>query len=523
MPTIDELTAQVKRLSKELDRRVARHRAIEPYYENDRDDLVLPPAITQARLTKVYRYLMPVAEAPWGSLVVDSKLDRLEVSGIQDDDEDVANAVWDVWQDCYMDSESKLAHSSALLDGRAFATVWPDPDTGKPDIALDDCTQMIVQYAEGSRHKRVAALRRWQEGGDYVSDANYNPGTMFSSETTYAGGQKFATLYRPEGIYKFRGATKQEIATGLAGGSEWLPRYVDSESWPLENLLAPEVPVVELAVNRRLKPGPFPHARGEFAHCTGLIDRINLLTFLGLVVAFWQGFPLRGVIGDKIRREVLKDDDGNVILDPSTGKEATAVKAPFDAHPDAIWQIENPEAKIQQFDAADRKNLSVFAELDQLAVITKTPRHYFPLEQGMSNLSADAIVASEGGMLAAVTGHKSTLGEGWEEVLRLAGRLLDKPVQLSQKAEMEWKKHDSRSLAESADAFVKLTGSGGGSGLPWMAAAELCLNVSDSQLKRWESEQATNPLMQLVAQARQPVPIGEPTQNGNTPPVPAPS
>jgi hypothetical protein len=271
---------------------------------------------------------------------------------------------------------------------------------------------------------------------------------------------------------------------------EWEKRPVDGEDWPLANPLG-VVPVVEIRVNPRLAPGNFPYARGEFAHCTGLIDRINLLTFLGLVVAFWMGFPLRGVIGDKIRREVLVDDDGQPIVDAATGKQKTRALPPFDAQPDSVFQFENPEAKIAEFKAADRRNLSVFAELDQLAVITKTPRHYFPLEQGMSNLSADAIMASEGGMHAAVTGHKASIGEGWEEVCRLAGRILG--VELSQQASMEWMKHESRSLAEQADAFVKLAGSNG-NGLPWTAAAEVALNVTQDQLSRWQAQQAMNPL-----------------------------
>jgi Phage portal protein, SPP1 Gp6-like len=485
-PTFDELVAQVNRLSKELDKRVAIHEALEPYYENDNKDLALPPAVTEARLTTVYRYLMPVSEAPWGSLVVDSKLDRLEVSGITDNGNDAAaDAVWGVWQDCHMDSESKLAHGAALLDGRCFATVW-EVD-GKPDIALDDMTQMIVEYAEGSRHRRTAALRRWMDDG-----------------------RVYATLYRPEGLYKFQAPPKDSAKTR----TEWEQRKVASEDWPSPNIFRNgEIPVVEIPVNRRLKPGRFPYARGEFAHCTGLIDRINLLTFLGLVVAIWMGFPLRGIIGDKIRREVLKDDDGNPIIDATTGDALTKALPPFDAQAGSVAQFENPEARTFEFKAADRKNLRVFAELDELAVISRTARHYFPLEQGMSNLSAEAIVASEGGMLAAVTGHKSTLGEGWEDVLRLGGRLLPRPVELSQRAEMDWKKHESRSLAEQADAFVKFTS--GNSPLPWMAAAELALNATRDQLNRWQSEQATSALAQLVAAAQQPngngVPGGVPT------------
>lgn len=479
MPELDELIKQVSRLSGELDKRIARHKKIEPYLEGE---CPLPPAIEQARLTKVYRYLMPVAEAPWGSLIVDSKLDRLEVSGIRDADQAAADKVWGIWQSNGMDAESKLAHGAALLDGRAYATVWPDPETGQPEIALDDVTQMVLEYAEGSRRKRVAALRRWQDEKNV-----------------------YATLYRPDGIYKFSG---EKTATDEKTVDKWAKRDVEGEGWPLENPLE-EVPAVEVAINRRLKPGRFPYARGEFAHCTGLIDRINLLTFLGLVIAFWMGFPLRGVIGDKIRREVLTDDSGNPIIDEATGKPKSKAMPPFDAQPDSVFQIENPEGKLAEFKAADRRSLSVFAELDQLAVITKTPRHYFPMEGGMSNLSAEAIMASNGTMYAAVTGHKASLGEGWEEVLRIAGKLLSSRAVISPRAELTWLDHESRSLAERADAASKLKDV-----VPQMAVAELALGATQEQIARWSAQQATNPLLELMAAA----------QNGNgNQPTPTPS
>lgn len=482
---------QIKRLSTELDKRVKTHQRLEPYYENDDAKANLPRAVTEARLTKLYRHLMPVSEAPWGSLIVDSKLDRLEVSGITDPvNPEAAKACWGIWQDCHMDSESKLAHCSVLIDGRCYATVWRDDKTGKPDIALDDMTQMIVEFAEGSRHIRTAALRRWAEGG-----------------------RVYATLYRPEGLYKYQGP--RDSANTPTSSVEWERREVDGEEWPLPNIFADgSIPVVELRVNGRLKPGRFPHARGEYAHVLGLIDRINLLTFLGLVIAFWMGFPLRGVLGAKLKHELLVDDDGQPLMDEATGKQKTRSKPPFDAHPDSVFQIEDPTAKLAEFKAADRKNLSIFAELDELAMLSKTARHYFPLENGMSNLAAEAIVASEGGMLAAVTGHKSSLDDGEEEVLRLGGKLLDRPVELSSRAELQWKKHESRSLAEMADAFVKLSGGASGNGLPWMAAAELALNATQDQLARWESQAAVNPLAQLVAAAQQPA-------NGNPSGLPA--
>ncbi len=474
---------QVKRLSKKLDERVAQHKKVLPYIEGP---CPTPDAVQKARLTKVYEYLMPISAAPWGSLIVDSKLDRLEVNGLRDTDEDVAKRIWrEVWQPNDMDAETKLAHSAALLDGRCFGTVWPGED-GTPDIALDDCTQMVVEYRSGSRKYRTAALRRWQEGD-----------------------RLFATLYRPEGVYKFQGPPSSGKAN--PSSAEWEKREVEDEDWPLENPFGDKIPVVELAVNRKLKPGVFPYARGEFEHCPGLLDRINLLTFLGLIVAFWMGFPMRGVLGETIRREVLKDDDGKPLIDEATGKEKTKAKPPFDVDPGSIFQMENPEAKLAEFKAADRSNLSIYDEFQQLAVITKTPRHYFPMEGAIANIATETIAAFEGAMIAAVSGDTATLGSGWEEICRLGGAVLPEPAVLSPQAEMRWKNPEFRTLAEVADAVSKLK-----EVLPWVAVAEYALNASQEEISRWQAMKASDPLNELIAQTKQTV-----NGNGNAPPVPA--
>lgn len=478
----DELLAQVKRLSERLDKRITQHKKIEPYLEGE---CPIPPAVTEARLTKVYRNLMPVSEAPWGSLIIDSKLDRLEVSGLGDQDDEAAKRVWaEVWQPNELDGESILAHGASLLDGRCFATVWPGENGAPPDIALDDCTQMIVEYADGSRRFRKAALRKWREGN-----------------------RTFATLYRADGIFKFQGPANSADAPT----SEWEQRTVDGEEWPLKNPFE-EVNVVELAVNRRLKPGVFPYARGEFEHCTGLIDRIHLLTFLGLVIAFWLGFPLRGVSGEAIRRTVLKDDDGHPIIDEETGKEKTKAEPPIEVKPDSLFQLENPEAKLLEFKAADRRNLSIYDELQQLAVISKTPRHYFPMEGGIANIDTETVNAFEGAMHAAVKKHKGTLGTGWLAILRLGAKVLDRPVDLSPQARVGWMDHEFRSLAERADAVSKLAGV-----LPPLAIAEYALNVPQDVLARWMAMDAANPLMKLIADAK----AGGATGNGTPSAVPA--
>jgi hypothetical protein len=457
-PALAPYITQVSALSGELDRRCTAHRLLEPYYESG---CRIPQAVVDAKMTKAYRRLMPLAEAPWGALIVDSVVDRLEVSGIRSDDKDVDAAVWGGWQDNKMDAGSQLSLNSTLVDGRSFALIWPDED-GQPEISLDGSDQMVVAYRPGSHRldKRVAALRRWIDEDDRV----------------------YSTLYRADGLYKFQKAKQDSSQANVA---EWERRIVVTngveEPWPVPNPFE-IVPAVELAVNRRLKPGQFGYARGEYQHCIGLIDRINLLTFLGLVVAFWLGFPIRGLIGDRI----LRDDDGNEL-------------APFDMEPGEVVQVENPEASTFEFSAADRGTLSIFEELSQLAAITHTPRHYFPLPGALSNIAADTIRADEGGLNAKIVRHKGSLGEGWEEVLRVMGLMLDTPVELSPRAELVWADRESRSMAERADAASKLKDV-----LPWQALAEAVLGATQGQIDRWAALRSSDGFGQLLGAALNP-------------------
>lgn len=462
MPEIDELKRQLTTLCSELDKRKRRSDLLNPYFDGE---CPLPKTIVRAQLTNAYRLLMPMATSPWGRLIVNAVKNRLEVSGIRSDNRKADDAVWGFWQDNFMDSESKLAHTETFIDGRTHALVWTEDD--QPSVWLDNASQAIVQYREGSRHRREAAVRRWID--DFAVP--------------------HATLYRREGIYKFVGPRN---SSGMAG-TQWMKREVADEPWPIPNPLG-VVPVVELGVNRRLKPGSFTTVQGEYEAVTGHIDRINILVFLGLVVAFWSGFPVRGVIGDKI----LRDDSGDVL-------------PPFELNAQQVVQFENPEAKVFEFKGADLKNFSVVEQVEQLATLTDTPRHYFPLGGGMSNLSADAIRASEAALNGKVNAeHKPSLGEGWEEVLRLGGMMLDRPVQLSPRAELTWKDHESRSLAERADAASKF----GSLGLPWPAIAELALNASQEQIGRWTATAATNPLGELLRQVQEEPVTADPAMNG---------
>lgn len=441
-------------------RRAERSRSFKRLREYTRGCGPLPAAIHEAGVTKAYRLLMPMSDAPWGDVVSSAVADRLEVIGVDTGSEPTDTALWDEWRRNWMDSESSLAHTATLVGGRSYATVWPDAE-GNPEIILDSPESMVVKYRAGSRQMRTAALRHWVEDG-----------------------YPHATLYYPDGIYKFRGPRDTFGSDSGLGGIAWQPYTPpEDDEWPVRNPYR-IVPVVEIATNRELEPGSYPYARGEFEHCTGIIDRANLLTFLGLVVAFWMGFPLRGVIGEKI----LHDDDGNPLK-------------PFDAHADSMFQLENPEAKLAEYSAADRANLSITAELEQLATASNTPRHYFPMGSGTANISSDTIVAWESGLHGKIaTRHKPQIGAGWEDVFRLVALMRD-GLDVPPTAAIRWGEHESRSLAERADAAVKLKDI-----MPWQAIAEKVLAANTETIARWQAERSSDAFGQLLTAASTPAP-----------------
>lgn len=440
----------------ELDKRNRRAELLDNYYDGKHP---IPDAITDAKATRAYRRLLALSDTNWPQLIVDSVEERLEVQAINMGDEALSDRVWEIWQDNALDADSSLLHQSALTSARAYAIVWPSPGAG-PQVTVEHTSTCIVQYASGSRRHRVAALRRWTDGTRW-----------------------YATLFLPDGVYKFQAKDTNDV-TSSPKAEDWVRRDVPDETWPLDNPFAPVVPVVEFAVNRRLRPSPYGVAYGEFETNLGHIDRINYALFSQIVAMTWSGFPLRAQIGDPITR----DDDDQPIK-------------PFDVAADQLVQIENPDGKLIQLPEASLENYgnAIDRYVEQLAALTKTPAHY--LLGKLVNVSADAIRAAEAGLVSKIRRHHRSLGEPWEEVARLM-LVADgqQPGQASGSAEVVWKDPESRSMAERADAASKLAPI-----MPWQALASKVLGASPQEISQWESQRAADGLTSLLNAPQPPV------------------
>ena len=463
--TQDQAKSELLEMLPELDRRAHRFRRIDGYFTGD---CPLPRAIVTAKVTNAYRMLMAFAQTNYGRLVIKAATSRMQVGGIQTGDRDVDDALWRIWQANHMDGESRRGHDVLLTHGRVFAVVWPrDGDIANgPQITLEQPDTVLVRYREGSRYDRVSAVRRW------VDSANI----------------PHATLYRPDALYKFSGPKN---ASGQSG-TQWTPRAEAGEEWPLPNPFD-VVNVVEIAANRELRNGEYGRARGDFEGSIGLLDRINVLEFLRLVIAFTAGFPIRVVIGDKI----LRDDDGEMI-------------APFKLAADLVAQLENPNAKIAELKAADIESFgkAIDHDVETLAGITQTPGYYLR-SVPIQNVSADAIIASDAPLNARVEDRKPEVAEGWEETLRVAGLMLPEPVVLPDSASVHWVNREVSSLAARADASQKLKDI-----FPWQFIAEKVWQLDQDEVTRYEAMRLAEQAFAAPAAGAAPVPPAVPPPAG---------
>lgn len=469
--TDDALRGWLKKLNDELDRRMPTVNKLDRYFDGDHPP---PNHVKTIRAETEYKELLAQAVTNWPELIVSSVKQRLAVTGFRFADEGADSDVWDLWQRNALDARSGLVHEATLVNGRAFAIVWSD-GKGGVKITPEHASTTVVAYATDG-HTREAALRRWQDGSRW-----------------------YCTLYLPTGIYKFQGPEKEGT---VPLPDKWERRQPGDESWPLANPLR-VVPVVEFAVNRSLRPAAYGTARGEFQRVTPIIDRINTTIFCGLLAQAYASFPVRALIGVEPDYEPRVDSEGDPVLDENNEQIVDPVSPINNLAVDRLITVEDPDAKFISLPESNLKNYIEAAEshVRHLAAITQTPAHYLLGE--MVNLSADAIRAAEAGLISKISGHKIGLGESWEEVMRLALRVLDPDDPRGQQIDGEtlWKSSESRSLAEQADAATKLQ-----TILPGEAVWERLLDATPQEMARWRSLAADAALTGLLAAPPPPEP-----------------
>lgn len=366
----------------------------------------------------------------WTQVVSDSPVERLTVtgilpSGVTESDDDL----WRVWQENGLDADSQLGFTGAVNSARSFVLVWGNPDDpDTPEVTFEDASQCIVAYVPGSRRRRRAALKRWDDGN-----------------------KSFATLYLPDQVWKFErplmGAGDQSPQMKAVDEEldSWLPREMGAEPWPLPNPMG-VVPMIELPNRPALVDEPISDITGVIA----MQDAVNLLWAQLFTAADYASFPQRIVLGAEVPEVPILDANGKIVGSRPVDMEKFAV--------DRVMFFTGENVKVAEWTAANLEAYSNIIEVavGHIAAQTRTPQHY--LIGKMANLSGDALLAAETGLVKRVEEKQIWFGQALREMFRLIALAQGETAKASKIASgrIIWADPQSRSTAQLADALLKL-------------------------------------------------------------------
>ena len=337
------------------------------YYEGTQ-----PLRYSTERLQEVFRTLTVRFQQNWCACIVDAALDRInllrfEVAG-NDPATERLNALWESTE---LSLDENDAHAAALVCGESFVVVWPDAD-GQVQAYYHDPRMMHLFYGrENPRIKQFAA--KWWVGDDE---------------------RRYLTLYYPDRVEHYVSKGK---STNVSSASAFEPT---------DDPVAPNpygiVPVFHLRRERRA-------IRSEMGNITSLQDAVNKLLADMMVAAEFGAFRQRYVISQ---------------VDPGRLKNA----------PNEIWAIPAGDGAGQSTSVGEfeQSDLGVYlAAIDKLstsmAVITRTPKHYFYAQGG--DPSGEALIAMEAPLNRKVQQYLERFTVVWQQIgtflLQLSGMAVD--------------------------------------------------------------------------------------------------
>jgi hypothetical protein len=365
--------------------------------------------------------LLRMCRSNFTGLVIDAQVERMNIQGFRltsSTDGTADETLWKVWQYNNMDAFYDQGLLEASISGNMYILVSPNKDEEKfPLLYVEHPSQCIVEHVPGTnRRERAAGLKAWTD--DWT-------------------GEVHATLYLPDGIFKYKTKPLTRIDDTLVRDEvivpEWFKREARSETWPAKNPTG-VVPLFESPNNPRLLTG----GRSEIEDVTDIQDRIVKTIADRLMTQDFGAFRQKWISGWP-----QTDEAGNPTPDVNIGR-------------DRVITTDVPEARFGQFDADGVKDLlnAVQEDIKHMASRTRTPAQY--LLGDMSNVNGETLSASESGLVSKVRqrmrGHSDAIEEAMRLVREIGGYGKLEPGVIM---ETVWGDPEHRTKGEITDAAVK--------------------------------------------------------------------
>ena len=316
-----------------------------------------PLQYTAQRLANVFDNRCARFTQNWCAVVVDSVLDRIELTGWDSEDRRQNEELDRLWNDLQIDLESFEVHEACAVAGESFLIAERTAE-GEIKVYANDPRNMVMVYEDSNPHRKRVAGKIFQDG-----------------EITRL------ILYYDDRIEAYIANSKLPDV-----GAFTAFRYDEENSGSNESGV---MPVFHFRNSRRT-------VKSELANVIPLQDAVNKLLSDMMVTAEFSAFPARYIVTNA-EIEKLKNS------------------------PNEVWRIpagasDEEGTQIGTLPAADLGNYSSqISELaSSIAVITRTPKHYF--YGSTAQPSGEALLAMEAPLNKKANKLRQQFNPVWAEV-----------------------------------------------------------------------------------------------------------
>lgn len=337
------------------------------------------------------------------ALAVSSLTERLRITGFSDP------RAWKLFVANDLDQLAAQVTADALTYGQGFVLVWAKD--GQPTATVESPLECAVIRDPADRTV-LAGVKR------------------FSTKHTTE-----AFVYLPDRVEHWRADTPNAAIGGY--------RLIETMPHTLG-----VVPLVA-----------FDNGRSEIDDLRDLTDALVKVTLDMVIASHAAGFGRRWVTGVELTETPQLDANGDPVQ--VAGEPVMDITTPFD-EASTSWAIaENSETEFGSFTEA---NLSGFETavrvlVSQIQAVSALPSHYLGVLTNQPT-SADALRASEASLTARAEAKQLLFGRSWEQVARLLVAVSTATDPTAVPMRVAWADAATRSVAQEADAVVKLVQAG---------------------------------------------------------------
>lgn len=397
------------------------------------------------------------------SLVEDSFGQNLAVVGYRSVEATQNTSAWRIWQEQGMDARQAEVHRPAIRYGASYLLVAPEVAGGRAAMRPRTPRQMIAIYADAQMDRwPLFALETWVD-------------------TSEAKPRRKGLLVDAEACYPLDLGEVSKWATRSVAVR--VPVEIEGDPWAHRGREGDRAvcPVVRFVEHRRAEVAVV----GEVEPLINPQMAINAVNFDRLVVSRFGAFPQKYTIG-------------------WTSSADQVLKAAMSR----VWTFEDDTVKLGAFPAASVEPYNALLEEMQQHVAMMAQVTPASVTGKMVNLSADALAAAEKAQQRKLYEIRQSLGESWEQALRLAATIDGDPETAADDgAEVVWADTEARAFGAVVDGITKLAAVG----VPIDELVTLVPGLSQQQITSIRDRVAgTSAIVQALRELSQGQPRTEP-------------